>query len=111
MKFEFMACPLRVYSDKVFIKLGDINKALIGAVVEVFFTMRHYYLHNKKFDMFQGEISQIKIIKLGGSIVTSRFKWCSAHEGPWEVIKISSITGKDKEDGRAEKRMRLDRAK
>jgi len=47
---------------------------LAGAVVEVFFTMRHYYLHDKKFDTFQGEIQQIKIVKLGGSIATSGIK-------------------------------------
>jgi len=108
MKFDFMACPLGVYRDKVFVEPG-VNEAL--TVVEVFFTMRHYYLRDKKFDTFQGEIQQIKIVKLGGSIATSGIKRLSAREGPWEVIKISSTTGKDKEDGRAEKRMRSDGAK
>ena len=73
--------------------------------------MRHYYLHNKKFDTFQGEIHQIKIVKLGGSIATSGIKRRNAREGPWDVIKISSTTGKDKEEGRDEKRMRSDGAK
>jgi len=82
-----------------------------GTVVEVFFTMRHYYSRDKKFDTFQGEIQQIKIVKPGGSIATSGIKRRNAREGPWDVIKISSTTGKDKEEGRAEKRMRLDRAK
>ena len=74
MKFDVIACPLRVYRDKVFVEPGDVNEALMGAVVEVFFTMRHYYLGNKKFDTFQGEIQQIEIVKPGSSIVTSRIK-------------------------------------
>jgi hypothetical protein len=73
--------------------------------------MRHYYLHDKKFDMFRGKIQQIKIVKLGGLIATSGIKWRNAREGPWDVIKISSTTGKDKEEGRAEKRVRSDGAK
>ena len=59
----------------------------------------------------QGEIQQIKIVKPGGSIATSGMKRRNAREGAWDVIKISSTTGKDKEEGRAEKRMRLDGAK
>jgi len=73
--------------------------------------MRHYYLRDKKFDTFQGEIQQIKMVKPGGSIATSGIKRRNAHEGPWDVIKISSMTGKDEEEGRAEKRMRSDGAK
>ena len=74
MKFDVIACPLRVYRDKVFVEPGDINEALMGTVVEVFFTMRHHYLGDKKFDTFQGEIQQIEIVKPGSSIVTSRIK-------------------------------------
>ena len=73
--------------------------------------MRHYYLRDKKLDTFQGEIQQIKIVRLGGSFATSRIKPRNAREGPCDVIKISSTTGKDKEQGRDEKRMRSDRAK
>jgi len=106
-----MACPLRVYRDKVFVEPGDVNEALTGAVVEVFFTIRHYYLRDKKFDTFQGEIQQVKMVKPGGSIATPGIKQRSACEGPWEAMKISSTSGKDKDDGRAEKRMRSDGAK
>jgi len=64
----------------------------MGTVVEVFFTMRHYYLHDKKFNPFQGEIQQIKTVKPGGSISTSRIKRRNAREGPWDVIIISSTS-------------------
>jgi hypothetical protein len=111
VKFDFMAYPLRVYRDKVFVEPRDVNEALTGAVVEVFFTMRHYYLRDKKFDTFQAEIQQIKIIKPGGSISTSGIKRRNAREGPWDVMKISSTTGKDKEEGRTEKRVRSEGAK
>ena len=80
-------------------------------MVEVFFTMGHYYLRDKKFGTFQGEIQQIKIVKLGGSIATSGIKQRNARKGAWDVIKISSTTGKDKEEGRDEKRTRSDGAK
>jgi hypothetical protein len=69
MKFDFIACPLRVYRDKVFVEPRDINEALMGTV---FFTMRHYYLRDKKFDTFRGKIQQIKIVKLGGSIGSTK---------------------------------------
>ncbi|KAJ8581471.1 hypothetical protein M405DRAFT_619766 [Rhizopogon salebrosus TDB-379] len=69
-----MACPLRVYRDKTFVEPRDVIEALTGAVVEVYFRMRHYYLRDKKFDTFQAEIQQIKIVKPGSSIVASGFK-------------------------------------
>jgi hypothetical protein len=35
MKFENMACPLRVYNDNVFAEAGNVNEALRDAMVEV----------------------------------------------------------------------------
>ena len=103
MKFDFIACPLRVYRNKVFVEPGDVSEALTGAVVEVFFTMRHYHLRDKKFDTFQGEIQQIKIVKPGGSIATSRSNDAMLARVRGMSLKISSTTGKDTEEGRAEK--------
>jgi hypothetical protein len=48
------------------------------------------------------DIQQIKIVKPGGSIASSGFKWRNAREGPLDAINSIS-TGKYKE-GRAEKR-------
>jgi hypothetical protein len=50
---------------------GDVNEALQGAIVEVFFAIRHYYLRDKKLDTFQAGIQRIKIIKPGASIAAS----------------------------------------
>jgi hypothetical protein len=36
MKFDFMACPLRVYRDKTFVEPKDVIEALTGVVVEVY---------------------------------------------------------------------------
>jgi hypothetical protein len=52
MRFDFIAYPLRVYQDKTFVEQKDVIEALTGAVVEVYFGIRHYYLCNTKFDMF-----------------------------------------------------------
>jgi hypothetical protein len=35
MKFDFMACPLRVYRDKTFVEPRDVIGALTGAVVDL----------------------------------------------------------------------------
>ena len=53
MKFEFMACPLRVYRDKTFVEPKDVIGALTGAVVEVYFGMRHYYLREGPLDVIK----------------------------------------------------------
>ncbi|KAJ8594741.1 hypothetical protein M405DRAFT_459344 [Rhizopogon salebrosus TDB-379] len=79
-------------------------------MIEVFFAVRHYYLRDKKFDMFQTDIQQIKIVKLGGSITSSGFKRRNARKGLLNVIDSTS-TGKDNEEGRTEKRVRSDRGK
>jgi hypothetical protein len=79
--------------------------------MEVFFTIRHYYLCEKKFDTFQADtMQQIRIIKPGASIAASGFKpqWCNACEGPLDVIVARSTTGKDKEGRRVEKMVRND---
>jgi hypothetical protein len=103
MKFNFMACPLRVYRDKTFVEPRDVIGALTGAVVEVYFGIRHYYLRDKKFDTFQAEIQQIRIVKPG-----TGFKRRNVREGPLDVIKVGLTNGDDKEDVRAEKRQRSD---
>ncbi|KAJ8586732.1 hypothetical protein M405DRAFT_907697 [Rhizopogon salebrosus TDB-379] len=96
-----------VYRDKTFMELRDVIGTLMGAVVEVYFGMRHYYLRDKKFDMFQAEIQQIRIVKPGSSIVTSGFECCNAREGLLDVIKVGLTNGGDKEDVRARDNWRM----
>jgi hypothetical protein len=93
MKFDFMACPLRVYRHEIFVEPRDVNEALMGAVVEVFFAIRHCYLRDKKFDTFQADMQQIRIIRPGGSITTSGFKRRNAREGPLDVIRDNDVHG------------------
>jgi hypothetical protein len=66
--------PPGVYRDTASVEPGDVNEALQGAIIEVFFAIRHYYLRDKKFDTFQAGIQQIKIIKPGASIAAFGFK-------------------------------------
>jgi len=107
MKFDFIACPLRVYRNKVFVEPGDVSEALTGAVVEVFFTMRHYHLRDKKFDTFQGDQDS----QTGRFDCDFQIKRCNAREGPWDVIKnlIDNWEGYRGREGR--ERMRSDGAK
>jgi hypothetical protein len=78
-------------------------------VVEVYFRLRHYYLRDKKFDTFQAEIQQIKIVKPGSSIVASGFQRHNPREGPLDITKVTVTNGGDKEDVRTEKRQRSDK--
>jgi hypothetical protein len=106
MKFENMAWPLRVYRDNVFVEPGNVNEALTDAMVEVYFTIRHFYIREKKFDTFQADIQQIEIVKPDASIATSGFKRRNARDGPLEIVKTAGTTGNDKEVRRSEKRAR-----
>ncbi|KAJ8597884.1 hypothetical protein M405DRAFT_855176 [Rhizopogon salebrosus TDB-379] len=106
MKFNFLACPLAVYRDNTFMEPGEVNEALTGAMVEVFFAIRHYYLCDKKFDTFQADIQQIKDRQTRWINYFFRFKRRNARERPLDVIDSTS-TGKD--EGRAEKRARSER--
>jgi hypothetical protein len=107
-KFENMVCPLRVYRDNVFVEPGEVNEALADAMVEVYFTIRHFYMREKRFDTFQADIQQIKIVKPGASIMASGFKRRNARDGPLEIIKMTGTPAKDKEERRSEKRARTD---
>jgi hypothetical protein len=106
MKFNFMACPLGVYRDTAFVEPSEVNEALEGAFEEVILAIKHYYLRRKKFDTFQADILQIKIIESGTSIAASSFKRRNAREGPLGVMIGASTVGQDKEGGRAVKRVR-----
>ncbi|KAJ8597547.1 hypothetical protein M405DRAFT_876830 [Rhizopogon salebrosus TDB-379] len=91
-------CPLKVYRGKTFVEPRDVIGALTGAVVEVYFGMRHYYLRDKKCDTFQAEIQQIRIVKPGSSIATSGFKRRGACEGPLDVMcNVGLTNGGDKD--------------
>ncbi|KAJ8580754.1 hypothetical protein M405DRAFT_833766 [Rhizopogon salebrosus TDB-379] len=73
----------------------------------MFFSIRHYYLRDKKFDTFQADMQQIKIIKPGASIASSGFKRRNARDGPLDVVAIGGASkGEDKECGRAAKKVR-----
>jgi hypothetical protein len=108
MKFGNMACLLRVYRDNVFAEPGNVNEALTDTVVEVYFTIRHFYMREEKFDTFQADIQQIKNVKPGASIATSGFKRRNARDGPLEIVKMARTTGNGKEERRGDKRARTD---
>ncbi|OAX31997.1 hypothetical protein K503DRAFT_860535 [Rhizopogon vinicolor AM-OR11-026] len=106
VKLNYEASPLRLYRGNFLVEPADVNEALTGAVVKVFFVVRHYYLCNKIFDMFRTDIQQIKILKSGTSIACSGFKRRDAREELFNIVKTasSSAHAKSDESGRAEKR-------
>jgi hypothetical protein len=109
MKFENMVhMPAQSYCDNVFVEPGYVNEALTYAIVEVYLMIRHFYMCEKKFDTFQADVQQIRIVKPGASIATSGFKRRSARDGPLEIVKTARTTGKDKEERRSNKRARTD---
>jgi hypothetical protein len=91
MKCDFIACPLRVYRDITFMEPEDVNETLRGAMVKVFFAIRHYCLRDKKFDAFHVDIQQINVIKPDSSISMPRFKQRNAH-ALWASAHVMSIT-------------------
>ena len=106
MKLSYEASPLRLYRGNSLVEPADVNDALTGAVVEAFFIIRHYYLRDKKFDTFNADIQQIKILKPGSSIARSGFKRRKVREGPFDIVGVasSSAHAETGESGRAEKR-------
>ncbi|OAX32670.1 hypothetical protein K503DRAFT_776434 [Rhizopogon vinicolor AM-OR11-026] len=106
IKLNYEASPLRLHHGCSLVEPVDVNDALTGAVVQVFFVMRHYYLRNKKFDTFGADIQQIKLLKPGTSIAHSVYKRRNAHDGLFEIMNTASSSAHVKGDGsgRAEKR-------
>jgi hypothetical protein len=106
IKLNYEASPLRLYRGNSLVEPADVNDALTGAVVQVFFMIRHYYLRNKKFDTFGADIQQIKLLKPGTSIARSGYKRRNARDGPFEIMNTASSSAHAKGDGseRAEKR-------
>jgi hypothetical protein len=92
MKFNFLAYPLAVYRDSIFMEPGEVNEALTSAMVGVFFAVRHYYLRDKKFGTFQADIQQTKIAKPSGSITSSGSKMqCSRGTVGCHLFHVHSL--------------------
>ncbi|OAX33481.1 hypothetical protein K503DRAFT_775554, partial [Rhizopogon vinicolor AM-OR11-026] len=93
-----------LYRGDSSVEPGDVNDALTGTIVQVFFVIHHYYLRDKKFDTFHADIQQVKILKPGSSIACSGFKRRNACEGPFDIVKPASSHAKNDEAGRAEEK-------
>ena len=109
MKLSYEASPLRLYRGTSLVEPADVIGALTGAVVEVFFVIRHYYLRDKKFDTFGADIQRIKILKPGSAVARSGFKWRKAREGPFDIVGVASSSAHAETggSGRTEKRSKL----
>jgi hypothetical protein len=63
----------------------SVNMCRSRVCCQFFFAVRHYHLRDKKFDTFQADIQQIKIIK------------CNARDGPLDVMIGAATMAEDKE--------------
>ncbi|KAJ8585237.1 hypothetical protein M405DRAFT_825438 [Rhizopogon salebrosus TDB-379] len=73
----------------------------------MFFSIRHHYPRDNKFDTFQADMQQIKIIKSSASIASSGFKRRNVRDGPLDVVAMGGASkGEDKECGRVAKKVR-----
>jgi hypothetical protein len=102
VKLSYEASPLRLYRRNSLVESGDVNDTLTGAVVQVFFVIRHCYLRDKKIDTFRTDIQQIKILKPGSSIACSGFKRRSARakdrltlSSRVQVLRMRKLTNLD----------------
>ena len=56
--------PLAIYDeDQKFVECEDAYKALCGALVEVYFTLKHYHIKKEGYDSFTAIPLQVQILK------------------------------------------------
>ncbi|KAG6834268.1 hypothetical protein H0H93_010770 [Arthromyces matolae] len=77
--------PLKVFGpDDAYIRPQEVTEKLRGALVEVYFTMKHYYIGggDTKYNSFTGSIEQIIILRYAASKTPSPF-WMAGRKGPF----------------------------
>lgn len=56
--------PLPVYDvDRSFIPIGKVKSKMVGALVEVHFRIRHFYLRSQLIDSFTGSIDNVFLLQ------------------------------------------------
>ncbi|KAG2144810.1 hypothetical protein BD769DRAFT_1306517, partial [Suillus cothurnatus] len=74
IKHNYQVLPLCLYHGNTFIEPKDANKELKQALVEIYFSLKHYYMKKDHFNSFQAVIQQINILKADESTTKSVYK-------------------------------------
>lgn len=82
LKHEFFTQPLRVYRNANFVELADVEDTIHGALVEVHFILRHYFISSDAYDSFNGIVEQILVLQPGELLPQTVYKRKNVREGP-----------------------------
>ncbi|KAG6836741.1 hypothetical protein H0H93_003965 [Arthromyces matolae] len=94
-KLTHKMLPLKVYgTDDAPIPPEEVTKSIRGAVVEMYFRLKHYYMGNgdTKFNCFAGAIEQIIVLRKSDAAAGSPFR-NSARKGPFrpQIMDIAPM--------------------
>lgn len=82
LKYDFCAVPLRVYVNDRFVEPLDVNNTIRGALVEVHFELRHYFIAAESYDSFNVTIEQILVLQPGAAPPDTPYKRKNVRDGP-----------------------------
>lgn len=82
LKHEFFARPLRVYRSNQFVEPSNVEDTIRGALVEVHFTLHHYFISSDSYNSFNGVIEQILVLQPGELPPQTVYKHKNVREGP-----------------------------
>ena len=82
IKFDFEASPLPVYVEEHLVHPNDVQEMLRGALVEVHFELRHFYIQKDNRDSFNATVQQVVVLQPGVARPTTAYKGRNLLEGP-----------------------------
>ena len=82
LKYDFRAVPLRVYVGDRFVEPVDVNDTIRGALVEVHFELRHFFIAPDSYDSFNATIEQILVLQPGEAPPDTPYKRKNVRDGP-----------------------------
>jgi hypothetical protein len=90
IKFVFEAGLLPVYIDDQFVQLINVQDMLKGALVEVYFELRHFGFAKKKEDSFNATVEQVLILQPGTVHPATAFNRKNVKDSP---VHINPVLG------------------
>ena len=82
IKFDFEASPLPVYVEGRFVQPNDVQEMLRGALVEVHFELRHFYIQKDNRDSFNATVQQVLVLQPSVARPATAYKERNLLEGP-----------------------------
>ena len=91
IKCTHHATPLHVFLNNKLVNALHANNILKGAVIEIWFELKHFSIQPKKIESFNASIQQIQILQPRESWPPTAFKWWDISKGPIQVSKSLDI--------------------